>query len=82
MVVPPPLTEKKFVKKKGKCIQDDFLLVLPKSSWGTFKTIFEPLLALGNEQIKAHCSVGLSRDHYWNGSIQEIHDFQGFCSIS
>ena len=24
---------------------------------------------------------GLSRDHYWRGGIQEIHDFQGFWSI-
>ena len=26
-------------------------------------------------------SGGLSRDHYWRGGIQEIHDFQGFWSI-
>ena len=52
-VVPPPLTEKKIVKKNGKCNQDDFLLVLLKSSWTTFKIIFETLSALG-----------LSRDHY------------------
>ena len=30
--VSSPLTEKKFVKKNGKCNQDYFLLVLPKSS--------------------------------------------------
>ena len=46
-VVPTPLTEKKFVKKNGKCNQDDFLQVLPKFSWTTFKTIFEALSALG-----------------------------------
>ena len=46
-MVPPPLTEKKIVKKNGKCNQDDFLLVLLKSSWTTFKTIFETLSALG-----------------------------------
>ena len=34
-----PLTEKKFVKKNSKCNLDDFLLVLPKSYWTTFKTI-------------------------------------------
>ena len=42
-----PLTEKKFVKKNSKCNLDDFLLVLPKSYWTTFKTIFEALSARG-----------------------------------
>ena len=42
-----PLTEKKFVKKNGKCNKDDFLQVLLKSSWTTFKTTFEALSALG-----------------------------------
>ena len=46
-MVPPPLTEKKIVKKNGKCNQDDFLLVLLKSSWTTFEIIFETLSALG-----------------------------------
>ena len=41
----PPLAD--FVKKNGKCNQYDFLLVLQKSSWGTFKTIFETLSAMG-----------------------------------
>ena len=42
-----PPNRKKIVKKNGKCNQDDFLLVLLKFSWTTFKTIFETLLALG-----------------------------------
>ena len=46
-MVPPPLTEKKFEIKNGKCNQNDFLLVLSKSSWTTFKIIFEALSALG-----------------------------------
>ena len=46
-MVPPPLAEKKFVKKNGKCNQDDFSPVLLKSYWTTFKTIFETLLAQG-----------------------------------
>ena len=35
------------MKKNGKCNQDDFSQVLLKSSWTTFKTIFETLSALG-----------------------------------
>jgi len=35
------------VKENGKCNQYDFLLDLPKSSWETFETIFETLLAMG-----------------------------------
>ena len=70
-VVPPP-NRKKIREKNGKCNQDDFLLVSLKSSWTTFKTIFETLSASG----------GLSRDHHWRGGIQEIYDFQGFWSIS
>ena len=46
-VVSPSLTENKIVKENGKCNPDDFLQVLPKSSWTTFKTIFETLSALG-----------------------------------
>ena len=68
-----PLADKKFVKKNGKCNQYDLLLVLPKSSWGTFKIIISFKTPIS--------SGGLSRDHYWKGGIQEIHDFQGFWSI-
>ena len=42
-----PLTEKKFVEKNGKCNQEYFLQVLPKSSWTTLKTILKTLSALG-----------------------------------
>ena len=45
-VVPPPLTEKTFVKKNGKCNQNNFSPVLLKFSWITFKIIFETLSAL------------------------------------
>ena len=44
----------------------DFLLMLPKSFWGTFKTIFKTLSVLG----------GLSHDPYWRGGVQEIHEFK------
>ena len=46
-VVPTPLTEKKIVKKNGKCNQDYFSPVLLKSYWTIFKTIFETLSDLG-----------------------------------
>ena len=39
---------KKIREKNGECSQDDFLLVLPKSSRTTFKTNFETLSALGD----------------------------------
>ena len=42
-----PPKRKKIRKKTGKFNQDDFLLVLQKSSWTTFKTIFKALSALG-----------------------------------
>ena len=35
------------MKNNVKCNHYEFLLVLPKSSWETFKTIFEALSALG-----------------------------------
>ena len=42
-----PPNRKKIREKNGKCNQNDFLLVLSKSSWTTFKTILETLSALG-----------------------------------
>ena len=45
-LIPPP-NRKKNREKNGKCNQYDFLQLLPKSSWTTFKTIFETLSALG-----------------------------------
>ena len=42
-----PPKRKKIVRKNGKSNQDNFLQVLPKSSWANFKTIFEALSALG-----------------------------------
>ena len=71
-MVPPPLAENKFMKKNGKCNQYDFLLVLPISFFGTFKKKFRNFNSSG----------GLSRDHYLSGGVQDIHDFQGFWSIS
>ena len=46
-VVLTPPNSRKIRAKNGKYNQYDFLQVLPKSSWTTFKTIFETLLALG-----------------------------------
>ena len=66
--VPTPLTEKKFVKKNGKCNQDDFSQVLSKP--GVLSA------------ISVISSGGLSRDHQWRGGIQEIYDYQGCWSIS
>ena len=57
-------------EKKGKCNQNDFLQVIAKYSWTTFKIIFETLSALD-----------LSGNHYWKGGIQEIHDFQAFWRV-
>ena len=45
--VTTPLAVEKFVTKTGKCNQYELLLVLLKSSWGTFKTIFETLHITG-----------------------------------
>ena len=60
----------KKIREKNR--QDNFSQVLLKSSRTTFQTIFS--------------SGGLPRDHYWIFldiiGIQEIHDFQGFWSIS
>ena len=45
MVLPPLFIEK--LVKNGKCYQYEFWQVLSKSSWTTFKTIFETLSAVG-----------------------------------
>ena len=42
-----PPNRKKIREKNGKCNQYDFLQILPKSAWTTFKTIFGTLSALG-----------------------------------
>ena len=42
-----PPNRKKIREKNGKCNQDNFSQVLLKSSWTTFKSIFETLSALG-----------------------------------
>ena len=46
-----PPNRKRIHEKNGKCNQDDFLQVSPKSSWTTFQTIFEALSALGACQV-------------------------------
>ena len=62
-----PLIVKKFVKKNRKFNQYGFLQMLPKSSWTTFKLIFENLSALGG------CRVTI---------IGGVFDFRGFLRIS
>ena len=63
-----PPSIRKIREKNDKCNKYNFLKVLSKSksSWTTFKKNFETL------------SSRLSRDHYWRGGMQEIHDFRGF----
>ena len=50
VTIPPP-NRKTICEKNCKCNEDDFLLVLLKSSWTTFKTIFETLTALGTGHV-------------------------------
>ena len=71
-VVSPSLTENKIVKKKTEnAIQMIF-----------YKCCQNPLGQLLKQFSKLYQLWGLSFDHFWRGGIQEIHDFQGFCSIS
>ena len=60
---------RKICEENGKCNQYDFLQVLSKSSWTTFKTIFETLSA-----HEACHSTNCHRTNYWRACIQEIHD--------
>ena len=69
---PPTLMEENFVKNPSKCNQYYVLQVSSKSSWTTFKNNFRNFISSGN----------LSRDHYWRGGIQEIHNLRGFIRIS
>ena len=59
------------MKKNGKCNQYDFLQLLSKFSWATFKKF-----------SKLYQPWGLSRDHCWKGGLEEIHDFRDFWNIS
>ena len=43
-----PINGKKNCEKNGKCNQDDYLQVLSKSSWTTFKKTFKAFSALGS----------------------------------
>ena len=60
-----PRNRKRFVKN-GKCNEYDFLYVLHKSSWTTFKTILETLSALGT------CHIDIEGVVYRKSMISEV----------